>query len=370
MPELGSALTEVGRLADAESLLDSAVEIAARRDDALAQAHATVAQLGLRLQVDTEAGTHQLRERFEPLVETLERARDDLGLGRLWRLRGLVHWIEARSADADGAWERAADHFRRAGDQRGWSDVLSWLASSAYVGPMPVERAIARCESIRAQLADHPRPQALVAHPLAGLRAMRGEIAEARQLLSQSNATMADLGVTMHSAVSHHEAYVALLADDANHAEEILRAGHERLTEMGEKALLADTAALLADVVYDRGRADEALALTMEAEEAAAADDISAQIVWRTVRARIRARGGEIAEAKRISAEAVGMAARTDWLCDHAQALLSQGQVLLVAGEADAAGRAMRGAIALYDRKGNTIGARRARSTLEVGVTV
>jgi len=30
----------------------------------------------------------------------------------------------------------------------------------------------------------------------------------------------------------------------------------------------------------------------------------------------------------------------------------------------------MRGAIALYDRKGNTIGARRARSTLEVGVTV
>ena len=60
---------------------------------------------------------------------------------------------------------------------------------------------------------------------------------------------------------------------------------------MGEKALLADTAALLADVVYDRGRADEALALTMEAEQAAASDDISAQIVWRTVRARIRARG-------------------------------------------------------------------------------
>ena len=80
--------------------------------------------------------------------------------------------------------------------------------------------------------------------------------------------------------------------------------------------------------------------------------------------------GGEIAEAKRISAEAVDMAARTDWLCDHDQALLSQGQVLLIAGEADAAGRAMRGAIALYERKGNTIGARRARSTLEVGVTV
>ena len=88
MPELGSALTEVGRLADAESLLDSAVEIAARRGDALAEAHATVAQLGLRLQVDTEAGTREVRDRFEPLLETLEQARDDLGLGRLWRSAG------------------------------------------------------------------------------------------------------------------------------------------------------------------------------------------------------------------------------------------------------------------------------------------
>lgn len=368
MPELGSALTEAGRLAEAEGLLDSAVEIAARRGDALAQAHATVAQLALRLQVDTEAGTHDVREGFEPLLETLERGRDDLGLGRLWRLRGLVHWIEARSAEADEAWERATDHFRRAGDERGWSDVLSWLASSAYIGPMPAERAIARCEDIRAQLDARSRAQALVAHPLAGLRAMRGEIDAARRLLAESNATMADLGVTMHSAVSHHEAYVALVAGDAAGAERILRDGYERLADMGEKALLADTAAMLADVLCERGRAEEASALTVEAEEAAAADDVSAQILWRGVRARLLARRGETEEAKRISAQAVELAARTDWLSDHAQALHSQGEVYGIAGEGEPAARALREAIALYDRKGNTIGAGRARATLEVRV--
>jgi ATP/maltotriose-dependent transcriptional regulator MalT len=137
---------------------------------------------------------------------------------------------------------------------------------------------------------------------------------------------------------------------------------------MGEKALLADTAAMLADVVYERGRADEAWALTTEAQDAAAADDLSAQIVWRTVRGRLLARRGEIDEAKRISAEAVKLAARTDWLSDHAQALLSQGDVHRIAGERESAARALREAIALYDRKGNTVGARRARSALEVGV--
>jgi class 3 adenylate cyclase len=368
MPELGAALTDAGRLADAEAVLDSAVEAAAARGEPVAGANATVALLALRIQVDTEAGAGEVRERFEPLLETLEGAGDDLGLSRLWRLRGLVHWIEARSTSADAAWERAAKHARRAGDARAWSDALSWLASSAYIGPTPVESAIARCESIRVQLAEHPRPQALAAHPMAGLRAMQGELAAAQELLSQSNATLADLGVTMHSAVSHHEAYVARVAGDTAGAEAILRRGHERLTEMGEKALLADTAAMLAEVVYELGRPEEAWTLTREAEAAAAADDVSAQIAWRTVRARLLARRGEIAAAKRVGAEAVDLAARTDWLSDHADALLSQGEVQRMAGEGESAARAIREAIALYERKGNTIGARRARAALDVAV--
>jgi class 3 adenylate cyclase/tetratricopeptide (TPR) repeat protein/type II secretory pathway predicted ATPase ExeA len=368
MPEFGTALTATGRLSDAERVLDAAVEAAARRGDGGAEAHATVARLFLRLQVDTEQGTREVRERFEPLLSTFAATDDHLGSGRLWRLRGLVHWIEARSASADTAWQRAAEHSRLAGDEPGWSDALNWLASSAHTGPTPAEEAIARCESIRAQLRDHPRAQAMVLQPLAALRAMRGEVDPARELLADSNATIAEFGVTMHTAVSHHEAQVSLLAGDAAGAEAVLRAGYERLDEMGEKALLADTAAMLAQVLCEQGRADEAWAHTQETEDAAADDDLSAQIVWRSVRARLLARRGEIAEAKRISAEAVDLAARTDWLCDHAEALLSQGEVHRIAGKGESAAQAIREAIALYDRKGNTIGARRARSALAVQV--
>jgi tetratricopeptide (TPR) repeat protein len=139
---------------------------------------------------------------------------------------------------------------------------------------------------------------------------------------------------------------------------------------MGEKALRADTAVMLAQVLCEQGRADEALAHTQEAEAGAADDDLSAQIGWRTVRARLLARGGERAEAKRISAEAVKLAARTDWLCDHAEALLSRGEVDRIAGDADRAAVSIREAIALYERKGSTIGAERARSALALAVPV
>jgi len=362
VPELGMALTEAGRLSEAERVLDGAIAQASERGDEGARAHAEVSRLYSRLQVDTSGGVEEIGQRFDPLRARFEGAGDNLGLDRLWRLRALVHWIGARSAEADGAWELAASHARQAGDERGWADSLAWLASSAYVGPTPVEEGIARCEDIHAELGGHRRLQALTLHPLAALRAMRGEFVAARKLLAESNRILTELGLTMDTAVSHHEAYVALVSGDAAGAESVLRRGYERLTEMGEKALLATTAAMLAHVIDERGRPDEAWPFTQAAEDAAADDDLSAQILWRAVRGRLFARRGEFAEAKRTGAEAVNLAERTDWLTERADALLSQSQVLTMASEAKVAEEAFENAIALYGRKGDLVGARRARS--------
>jgi tetratricopeptide (TPR) repeat protein len=368
-PELGSALTECGRLAEAERVLDAAVDSAAVRDDALALAHATVARMFLRLQLNTEGGTREVWERFDRLLGTFTEAGDDLGLGRLWHLRALVHWIEGGSAKADTAWEHAVEHFRRAGDERGWSDALSWLASSAHAGQMHVDAAIERCERIQSQLADHRRAQALVLDHLAAIRAMRGDFAVARGLVAESKATMEELGTSVHTAVCHGEALVAVASGDERGAEAVLRAGYERLSEMGEKALLSDTVAMLARVLYEQGRMGEAWGLSRQAEDAAAPDDLSAQIAWRTVRARLLARRGEIPEAKRLSGGAVELAIRTDWLTDHADALIAHAEVLGLAGETEEASRTIHMAIALYDRKGNAVGLHRAESLLASQVT-
>lgn len=369
-PKLGTALTEAGRLAEAERALDEAIARATQSGDEGARAHAELGRLSFRLQVDTEAGASEVRERFEQLRELLESRDDELGLGQLWRLHALVHWIEARSTEADAAWERAADHARRAGDERTWADSLTWLASSAHIGPTPVDEGIAHCEDIHAQLSGHRRLQALVLHPLAALRAMRGEFPAARELLADSNAILTELGLTMHTAVSHQEAYVAVAAGDLDEAEAVLRRGYERLEEMGEKALLATTAAMLADVVEGRGHPDDAWSLTQAAEREAATDDLSAQILWRSVRARLLAGRAELAAAKRLSAEAVELAERTDWLTERADAELSRAHVLGAAGETAAATEALERAIALYIHKGDIAGAKRARTQRNIKVSL
>jgi class 3 adenylate cyclase/tetratricopeptide (TPR) repeat protein len=368
LPELGMALTESGRLRDAESLLEGAVEEAIARGDGSAEAHATVAKLFARLQVDTEASAREIRQRFDAMRETFERHEDDLGLDRLWRLRALVHWIAARSANADAAWERAAEHARRAGDEKGLADSLVWLGSSAYFGPTPVEDGITRCEAIREQLGGDRRSQAGVLDSLAGLWAMRGELETARRLLEERNAILADLGRTMQSAVSHPQAFVALAGGDVSAAEAALRDGYDRLAEMGEKALLADTAMMLARAVHEQGRHDEAWELTRVAEDAAAADDLSVQITWRTERALLLAERGAVSEAKRLSAEGVHLASQTDWLTDRADALLSHAKVLTAAGESRAARGALLEAAALYEQKGNLTGIQRTKALLAAEV--
>ena len=72
----------------------------------------------------------------------------------------------------------------------------------------------------------------------------------------------------MHSAVSHPQAFVAPLGPcrDQAAAEAGLRDGYERLTEMGEKALLASTATMLARANREQGRHDEAWEPTRVAE--------------------------------------------------------------------------------------------------------
>ena len=364
----GTALTEAGRLDEAARVLEAAAGEAATRGDEIAHAHAVVAALVGRLQVDTEASGREIRERFDSLRVTFEQADDHLGLDRLWRLRALVHWIAARSADADAAWERAAEHARRAEDDRGRTDALSWLASSAYFGPTPVAEGIARCEAIASQMAADCRAQAVVLDSLAGLRAMRGEFETARQLLAQSSSILADLGRGMQDAVSHPAAFVALNSGDARGAEQTLRAGYQRLFEMGERALLSSTASMLAQALYEQGRLDDAWEFTQVAERTAASDDLSAQITWRAERARLLARRGEVADAKRIGAEAVRISAGTDWLAEHGDTLVSQAEVLQWAGEPAEAADALREAVSLYERKGHTIGVRRANSMLAMDV--
>jgi class 3 adenylate cyclase/tetratricopeptide (TPR) repeat protein len=364
LPELGTALIQAGSLAKAEAVLESAVRRASDMAEPGYEAHALVCLLSARLRFEIGSAAAEVRRSFPELLATFRLNGDDLGLDRAWRLRALVYWLEARSGDAEAAWEFGVEHARRAGDEEGLADALCWLASSAFSGPLPVVDGIARCEAIRSELRGNPRSEAFVLQPLAGLWAMRGDYVTARALLSESNSMLAELGITMLTAFRYYEAFVALLANEPAAAEFSLRDGYHWLQQSGEKALHAETVVMLARAIYAQGRLDEAFALTYEAEREVDPDDLSPQFGWRAVRAAILARRGVLGEAKRLTAEALALVQTTDWLRDQADALVTRAEVLAACGELPAAIDAMQGALVLYEQKGNLVAAENVRAML------
>ena len=265
-------------------------------------------------------------------LEVLARHHDERGQSRAWSLRAAIAWLSGRVADADEAWEQAAARARSAGDDRELFQILGWQASAAVFGPMPVKDAIKRCEKIRKQVSGSPVAVAVTLHPLAALHAMTGEFDKARKLLAEGNAILGELG-RMESAVSHHEALVELLAGRPDLAEARLRVGYDELVRMGgDGSLLATTAAMLAQAVYEQDRVDEAAELCELVQRTAPREDLVTQVVWRGVQGKVLARREQFEDGESLAREAVALVEQTDLLTHHGDALLDLATVLRLAG--------------------------------------
>jgi hypothetical protein len=137
LPSLGAALTEAGRLSEADRVLEAAVDCSRVNDDERLEAHAIVEQLFLRIQVDTEKAITEARELGERLQATFEANRTPMACARCGAFARWWHWLEGKCLDADAAWEQAAEYAReiRRLTESGQT-FLAWLASSAFSGPL------------------------------------------------------------------------------------------------------------------------------------------------------------------------------------------------------------------------------------------
>jgi predicted ATPase len=363
LPALGVALLESGRLKEADRILEEAIERATAQNDPRLEARARVEQQFVRLQAESSRGIAQARRVSDAALGILGERGDDLGLCRAWCLRAWIAWTEGLIADADEAWRRAAEHARRAGDERELFEILCWRASAAVFGPAPVADAIRRCTEIRERVHTSPVAVAVTLHPLGLLHAMNGDFDQARRLIREGNQILDELD-RLHSAVSHHQALVEMLAGQPAAAEERLRLGYQKLHEMGERALLATTAAMLGQAIYAQGRYREADSFCLVSERTAAAEDLPTQVKWRGVRAKVLGREGRVGEAEALAREAVRLAEPTDMLTMRADALVDLAEILGLRGLPAEAETAARTGLALYERKEDRVSAARARLQL------
>ncbi len=366
LPELGAALIEAGRLPEAERVLAEARQLAAAADDECADSHALVQQQFLQLLRVADCGPEEAARAVEKVVPVFEHCDDQHGLCRARRLEAWLHWNAARALAAAEAWEQAAEHARRAGDEDERSEILNWIASSIFFGPTPVSVGIHRCEKIRVEVSGNLGSEAWTLRSLAGLHAMDGRFELARELLAASSAIFEDLGQTLNSSVSHVDGIVEILAGNPAAAERHLRAGYRALEEMGDKAFLSTTAAYLAQAVYAQGRDEEAARFTEVSEELADRGDLLTQIIWRGVRAKVLATRGLGEDADDLAREAVTMSLSTDFVNTRADALIDLAQIHQQAGRVEEANAAVAEGLALYEQKGNSVAARKTRAHLAV----
>jgi class 3 adenylate cyclase/DNA-binding SARP family transcriptional activator len=364
LPDLGAALIEAGKLAEAEEVLAEASRAAAAAHDECDAARALVQQEFLRLARGESAGTAEGAAVVEQVVPVFEREGDDYGLCYALRLRAWLHWIEAQAEAAAGAWEQAAAYAHRAGAEHERTEILRWVALSLVLGPTPVTDGIRRCEAIQREASGNLAAVADVQQSLAGLHAMEGRFDRAHELLDNSNAVFEELGLTLTTVAGHDRAWVELLAGDPVAAELSLRAGYETLEEMGESTLLSTSAAYLAQALLAQGRDQEAERFAQLSDELATADDLLTQILWRGVRARTLAGRGHLEEAERLARQSVALAERTDFINHKGDALVNFAIVLMQTGEVEQARAAFAQGLRLYQRKGNTAAADKARAEL------
>ena len=126
-------------------------------------------------------------------------------------------------------------------------------------------------------------------------------------------------------------------------AEAILRAALAGLAASGEWARYSTDVGMLAESLYAQGRFEEAETCAESCRDLASLDDVSSQILWRGVVAKLRARDGNHETAVEAATAAVALVATTDLLTQHADRLVDLAEVHALAGRrADAPRRSAR----------------------------
>jgi hypothetical protein len=145
------------------------------------------------------------------------------------------------------------------------------------------------------------------------------------------------------AALNAQEAYlVESLAGTPAAAISTLRESFEILDRAGERGYLSTIAGFLSHALIAEGSDVEAERFARECEEAAAPADVLSQVLWRTARAKLRARHGLLGEAEALTREAVRLSEPTDLLGTRAAALADLADVLELAGSRDEALAALR----------------------------
>jgi class 3 adenylate cyclase/tetratricopeptide (TPR) repeat protein/ketosteroid isomerase-like protein len=293
----------------------------------------------------------------EAAAATLTELDDGSGQAKAHQVRAGLLARLGRVGDAEIELDLALAAARATGDRRRVTAVLGTAPDAALFGPSPVARAGGRCLDVVRLLritTASPSVEAASNRCQAVLEALRGRFDVSRSMLASARTVLEELGLRHGLAQTELFAgMVEMIAGEPHAAIEPLRAALRGLGALGVGADAGTAAALLARALLTDGSIDEADEMAA-ASERLAGQNLKTAIAWRVARAEVLAARADYASAVALAEQAVGIAASTDLLIDHADACAALAAIYAESGDTINAQRAKSDARRLYEAKGAT----------------
>jgi hypothetical protein len=286
--------------------------------------------------------------------KSLQVHRDPAGEADAAYTLGQILIFGCHAGPAAQMFQQAADLAAAAGDSAAEVSSLGSLALALPWGPVPVDQALVLCNDIESRSSGRLAVTAGILDARALCEAMAGNAEGATLLADQEQELLEQLGNDLAVATLWlTRAEISRIAGDSRTVAADLETGMAELLAVGEAMVLPTVAAMRAHALLDcddRPGADRALAVSLATVDD---DDIASQVLCRSAQARINNDSGQ-------AREAVDLAARTDYLNLHAEALCQ----LASLSPTDPARTALTQALDMYNRKQNRPAARRTRAML------
>jgi class 3 adenylate cyclase/tetratricopeptide (TPR) repeat protein len=362
---LGEALGEADELEQSQAAFEEGVALALDVGDEHAEWLGRVWLARIKLMQDPEGALDHMLEEATAAVAAREPAGDHEVLAAAWGRIAAVHAWRGETAAYMDALERALQHARQAGSLALEVSLAAMRAPDFIWGPGRVDEGVRYADEMIERLGHVPGVQQFALHLHAHMRARLGEFEGALEALSTYRDNLRELGKEREYAVTAGCVWdVCSWSGDLQHGERALREAYEHLERRGNKAFLSEVVRGLAESAVRQSSLDEAERYCELGEEVSASEDVESEAHVALLRARIRAARGDLAVAEEGARRAIHIYSGTDYLERAAEAWLTLAEILRAQGDPGDEAAALE-ALALFERKGNVVGAGWARTFLE-----
>ena len=308
--ELGDALFWTGRGDDALRRADALAERASAAGDRVGELCGRIQGGVFRIDLEPEGATSKLAALVEQALPVFQAAGDDLALYIAYDALGEMAITRGQMRRSAGRLRAGRRPRPAGGPPTAW--ILGACALARFFG---TDSRVGTARVARRERARHGRDHFLRAYR-AGALAMLGRFDEARTILAEARAELAERGggVLLANITAFESVWVELwpAIPPPRPSSEQKGAGCTR--SWATRASCRTRPGRSAQALYALDRLDEADAWAGRAAELGASDDAWTQMLWRQVRAKVLARRGEHAEAEQLAREAVAIGEETDML--------------------------------------------------------